>query len=429
MVTVESLTHDGRGVAHVNGKAAFIEDALPGERVRLRFLRRYRRYDDAAVIEVIAPSPERRDPPCPHFGVCGGCSLQHLAPGAQIRAKQTVLAEQLKRIGRVEPENWLAPIVGPEWGYRRRARLGVRWVPKKGGVLIGFRERQRSFIADLDGCLVLDPVVSGLIPDLRRLVAGLSQPDRIPQIEVAVGDAARALVFRHLLPLTTQDKESLSAFGQRHNVQVYLQSDTPDAVAALWPAEPAPLGYSLLDGTTLRFRPTDFIQVNAGINNKMIEQALHLLDPGSDDRVLDLFSGLGNFSLPLARRAGRALGIEGDARLVEGARRNAVANGLTNIEFRVANLGGEPDGPAPWHGFAFNKLLLDPPRCGAMEAVKSLREPLPERIVYVSCYPATLARDSEYLVHARGYRLSAAGVMDMFPHTNHAESMALFDRP
>lgn len=429
IATVESLSHDARGVARVNGKVVFIEGALAGEQVRLRLLRRYRRYDLAASIEVIVPSPERRDPPCPHFGVCGGCSMQHLASAAQIRAKQAVLAEQLKRVGRVEPKNWLAPIAGPEWGYRRRARLGVRWVRQKDRVTIGFRERRRSYIANLDGCLVLDPVVSGWIPDLRRLVAGLSQPNRIPQIEVAVGDNARALVFRHLAPLTAQDKENLATFGQRHDVQIYLQPGTPDTVTALWPAEPIPLGYSLADGTTLRFRPTDFIQVNAGINNKMIERALHLLDPQPGDNVLDLFSGLGNFTLPLARRAGRVLGIEGDARLVEGARRNAVANGLAHIEFRVANLGAESHGLAPWHDFAFNKLLLDPPRYGAMEAVKSLREPLPEKIVYVSCYPATLARDSEYLVHVLGYRLSAAGVMDMFPHTNHAESMALFDRP
>ncbi len=429
VATVESLSHDGRGVAHINGKVVFIEGALPGEQVRLRLLRRHRRYDFATLVEVIKPSPERRDPPCPHFGVCGGCSMQHLASAAQIRAKQTVLAEQLQRIGRVESPHWLAPLAGPEWGYRRRARLGVRLVQKKGGVLIGFRERRRSQIANLDGCLVLDSVVSGWIPALRQVVAELSQPDRIPQIEVAVGDHALALVLRHLTPLTAEDKEKLIAFGQQHDVQIYLQPGTPDTVTALWPVEPTPLSYSLPDGTALYFRPTDFIQVNATINNKTIEQAVHLLDLQPDDHVLDLFSGLGNFTLPLARRAARVLGIESDTKLVEGARRNSAANGLTNVEFRVANLYAESAGVAPWNGFTFNKLLLDPPRNGAVEAIKSLRDPLPEKIVYVSCYPATLARDSAYLVHKLGYRLSAAGVMDMFPHTNHVESMALFERP
>lgn len=429
VVTVESLNHDGRGVAHVGGKVVFIDGALPGEQVRLRYLKRYRRYDDATAVEILVPSPDRREPPCPHFGVCGGCSLQHLKPDAQIRAKHDVLVEQLQHIGKVEPQRWLAPLTGPEWGYRRRARLGARLVEKKGGMLVGFRERRRSFITNLDACLVLDPVVSSWLPALRQLLTDLSCSNRIPQIEVAVGDDARALVFRNLVPLTADDNEKLRAFGNAHDVQMYLQPDSPDSVTAVWPDAPKPLSYTLPDGSVLTFRPTDFIQVNATINHKMIEQALQLLDPQADDRVLDLFSGLGNFTLPLARRARQVLGIEGVAALVDGARANAAANGLTNVEFRVANLFNEGRDALPWDGFAFNKLLLDPPRTGAIEVIKSLREPLPQKIVYVSCYPSTLARDSEYLVHALGYRLVSAGVMDMFPHTSHVESMALFEKP
>ncbi len=428
IATVESLSHDGRGVAHIDGKAVFIEGALPGEQVRLRFVHRHRRYDNAVLVEVMTPSPQRREPPCPHFGVCGGCSLQHLEPAAQVLAKQQVLADQLQRIGKVEPQRWLEPLTGPEWGYRRRARLGVKLVEKKGGVLVGFRERRRSLITDLSTCLVLDPVVASWLPALRQLITNMSCPDRIPQIEVAVGDNARALVLRHLMPLTAEDMQKLRAFSAGHGAQIYLQPDGPDSIVPLDP-DPVPLNYTLADGSVIGFRPTDFIQVNAAINNKMIEQALQLLDLKSSDAVLDLFSGLGNFTLPLARRAGRVLGIEGDTALVDGARHNASANKLTNIEFRAANLYTESSTVAPWDGFVFNKLLLDPPRNGAIEAIRMLREPLPEKIVYVSCYPATLARDSDYLVHTLGYRLAAAGAMDMFPHTNHVESMALFERP
>ncbi len=424
---VESLSHDGRGVARIDGKATFIDGALTGKHVRARVLQRHRRYDTAALVEVLTPSPDRRVPPCPHFGVCGGCSRQYFAPQAQFRAKQTILAEQLARIGKVAPERWLAPLTGPEWGYRRRARLGVRVIENNGGVAIGFRERQRSHIADIDSCLVLDPVVASWLPALHVLVQSLSRPDQVPQIEVAVGEHARALVVRYFMPLTPDDEYKLRAFGEQQAAHIYVQSGESETATALWPTPPVPLDYRLPDGSTLQFRPTDFIQVNAAINDKMIEQALALLDPQPDDVVLDLFAGLGNFTLPLARRAGRVLGIEGDNALVEGARHNARANGFDNIEFRVADLFQTPALPA-WHGVAFDKLLLDPPRSGAIDAIKQLSEPLPEKIVYVSCYPATLARDGEHLVHRLGYRLSAAGVMDMFPHTSHVESMALFER-
>jgi 23S rRNA (uracil1939-C5)-methyltransferase len=426
---IEALTDDGRGLARVGGKVVFVEGALPGETVRLRYGRRRRRYDTARLVEVLNPSPARVTPPCPYFGTCGGCALQHLAPEAQVRAKQQILSEQFRRLGGgLEPEQWLAPVTGPVWGYRRRARLGVRVVPKKGGVLVGFRERARSYITGLDACLVLEPSLSALLPALRELVAGLSAPDRLPQIEVCAGDAAAALVFRHLVPLTEADRERLRAFGARYGVQIYLQPGGPESVAPLYPERPAPLEYVLEDfGLVLAFGPTDFVQVNAAVNRAMVRQAVEWLEPAPDESVLDLFCGLGNFTLPLARRAGRVLGLEVDPGLVERARANATRNGLANAEFRQADLYAL-EGSGGFGDFHFDKLLIDPPRSGAMEAIKRLPEPGPRRIVYVSCFPATLARDSAYLVRSRGYRLVAAGILDMFPHTRHVESMAVFVR-
>lgn len=439
---VESFSHDGRGVARIGGKATFIEGALPGETVRFRYLSRHKNYDSGRLVEVVTPSPDRVTPPCPHFGTCGGCSLQYMTPEAQLAAKQQVLTEQLERLGKVKPDTGLAPLGGPVWGYRRRARLGVRLVPSKGGVLVGFREKRKSFIANLDSCAVLTPNISTLLPALRQLISNLSCPDRIPQVEVAVGDEVTALVLRHLVPLTENDRTQLRIFGGQHGLQIHLQQHGPESLEALWPEKcamdgavteprtqnPAPLYYRLPEfDVAIQFRPTDFIQVNAQLNAAMVHQALALLELHPEDRVLDLFSGLGNFTLPLARRAAQVLGIEADVELIDGARANAARNGLNNVEFRAGNLYDEI-GPAPWAGYTFNKLLLDPPRSGAIEAIKRLAEPLPERIVYVSCYPATLARDADYLVRVLGYRLVAAGAMDMFPHTSHVESMALFTR-
>lgn len=424
-VVVESLSHDGRGIARIDGKVVFIEGVLPGERADIRILRRYQRYDEAELSALVTTSPERRDPDCPHFGICGGCSLQHLPPELQIHAKQNTLAEQLKRIGKVEPAEWLAPLAGPVWGYRRRARLGVRLVASKGGVFVGFREKRRSHLVNLDTCSVLDPAMAALLIPLRELVAQLSCADCIPQIELAVGDNASAVVFRHIVPLTAEDELKLRLFGEQHHVQIFSQVGAPDTLKPVWPATPEPLLYQLPDGTAIQFQPTDFIQVNAQINAKMVDQAMQLLDLQAADSVLDLFCGLGNFTIPLARRSLRVLGIENDAALVDGARRNAARNGLSNIEFRAANLFGTA---APWSDWAFNKLLIDPPRNGAIETIKQLREPLPERVIYVSCYAATLARDAQYLVHTLGYRLRSVGIMDMFPHTHHVEAMALFER-
>jgi 23S rRNA (uracil1939-C5)-methyltransferase len=427
VATIESLNHDARGVARVNGKVTFIEGALPGESVRFRYLNRRKSYDNAVLLDVLTPSPDRIAPRCPHFGVCGGCSLQHLRLSAQLAAKQRVLADSLGHIGKVEPETWLAPLAGQEWGYRRRARLGVRLVPKKGGVLVGFRERRRSFVTNLSECPVLEDRVSRLLPGLRALIAGLSCPDRIPQIEVAVADNTIALVFRHLVALVSTDLEQLSAFGERHGLQIYLQGAGPDSVAPLSPRAPEALCYRLPEqDVTIRFGPADFVQVNGEVNRQMVAQALKLLELKPADRVLDLFCGLGNFTLPLARRCQQVLGIEADGTAVAAARANAALNAIANVEFRVGNLYDEGARQGPWDEFQFDKLLLDPPRSGAIEVLKRLRAPLPRRIVYVSCSPATLARDAEYLVHALGYRLVAAGVMDMFPHTSHVESMAVF---
>ncbi|MHB8347076.1 MAG: 23S rRNA (uracil(1939)-C(5))-methyltransferase RlmD [Acidiferrobacterales bacterium] len=431
---IESLDYEGNGVARLDGKAVFIQGALPGDEVRFRYHNKKRNFDTGGVTEILVPSPDRVVPRCPHFGVCGGCSLQHLRPEAQLREKQQVLRDSLAHIGKVQPDAWFPPLHGPVWGYRRKARLGVRFVPKKGGVLVGFREKRHSFITPLGSCEVLDPAVSALLPPLHTLIAGLSRPERMPQIEVAVGDPMDnvlcvALVFRHLEPLAADDLNQLRRFGECHAVQIFLQPAGPDSISRLWPAESADLVYRLPEqAIELRFEPKDFVQVNATINRALVSRALEILEPGVNEAVLDLFCGLGNFSLPLARRARRVLGVEGDNALVGRARSNAVHNGIGNTEFLAADLYAA-DGPAPWGSEHFDRWLLDPPRTGAMEVLKRLPPDGsgPRRIVYVSCNPGTLARDSEVLVHVKGYRLAGAGVLDMFPHTTHVESLALFE--
>lgn len=426
---VESLTHDARGVARIDGKTTFIEGALPGEAVRFRYYHKRARYDSGTLLEVLEPSPERVPPPCRYFGVCGGCTLQHMAAPAQARAKQQVLAETLEHIGRVRPDQWLPPITGPATGYRRRARLGVRFVPKQGGVLVGFRERRRSFIAPLASCETLDPRLSALLPALKTVVASLSRPDRLPQIEVAAGDDVCAAIFRHLEPLTAADLDHLRAFATEHDVSVYLQPGSVETIHALAPLPAPALTYRLpAFDLSLEFAPSAFIQVNSRVNQALVERAVELLDVGASDRVLDLFCGLGNFTLPLARRAGRVVGYEGDISLVRQGTANAHAHRLQNAEFRVADLYGARVAEI-WAQAHYDKELLDPPRGGAMEALKALPADGPRRLVYVSCNPATLARDSAYLVNGRGYRLEAAGIADMFPHTSHVESLVLFVRP
>ena len=424
---VDALSHDGRGVAHLDGKATFIDGALPGERVRFRYTRITRRFDEGRVVEVLEASPDRVEPRCPHALVCGGCSLQHMDPDAQILAKQQTLLANLQRIGGVRPGKLLEPLRGPYWGYRHKARLGVKRVRAKGRVLVGFREKRKPWIAELSRCEVLHPSVGQRLEELAALVDSLSIPDRIPQIEVAVSDDATALVFRHLDPLGAEDLDRLRAFARESGIHVYLQPKGPDSVELLWP-ERSVLSYRLPEqGLELWFRPTDFTQVNPAVNRAMVGQALALLDPRPGERVLDLFCGLGNFTLPLAQRAGEVVGVEGDAALVERARDNAGRNGIGNAAFHMANL-AEDITDRTWFREGFDKLLLDPPRSGAAELVPRIATLGVGRILYVSCHPGSLARDTGMLVNDHGYRLVAAGVMDMFPHTAHVESMALLEK-
>ena len=445
---IESLAHDGRGIARVEGKTVFVHGALAGERVRFRLTRRLRRHDEAVVTEVLEPSPQRVEPRCAHFGLCGGCALQHMDSAAQIENKQAILADVLQRIGGLAPARWLPPLSGeqPEahWGYRRKARLGVRWVPKKGRVLVGFRERGSSFIADLQRCEVLHPAVGGRLEDLARLIEGLSIRERLPQIEVAQGDGPVVLVFRVLDPPTAADCDRLLSFAAQTGFHVYLQEGGVETIRPL-AGQGIELSYSLpSQNLRLGFEPNDFTQVNLELNRRMIEQALALLDPRPDERLLDLFCGLGNFTLPLARRAGEVVGVEGDAGLVARAEANAIRNGIATVRFYTADLyaqsneaivqpavrmpAGQGQPAMPWLDQPFDQALLDPPRTGALEVLDWLAASGVRRILYISCYPATLARDAAKLVGELGFRLEAAGAMDMFPHTAHLEAMALFER-
>ena len=423
--SIESLADDGRGVTHLDGKAVFVHGALPGERVVLRRTRSHRRHDEAVTVEVLEAAPGRIEPRCEHYGVCGGCSLQHLDPARQVDAKQAHVAEQLARLGRVEPAAWLEPLRGPSWHYRRRARLGVKFVRKKGRVLVGFRERAAPFVAELNRCHVLAQPAGGLVGALAELIDGLSIRERLPQVEVAVGEAATALVLRVLDAPSADDIERLRAFPRAHAVQFYLQPGGLDSVAPLDPPA-APLTYRLpAFDLTVEFRPTDFVQVNGELNEHTVARVVALLDALPTDSVLDLFCGLGNFTLPLARRAHRVAGVEGDAGLVARARANAARNGIANAVFHVADLAAAPQ--AGWAGEAWDKVLLDPPRVGAAAVLPAAAAARPARIVYVSCHPGSLARDAGTLVHEHGFGLVAAGVMDMFPHTAHVEAVAVFE--
>jgi 23S rRNA (uracil1939-C5)-methyltransferase len=429
---IESLDLEGQGIAHHEGKVVFVEGALPGERVQARVTRRKPSFDKARTERVLRPSAQRTVPPCPHFGTCGGCAMQHLEPAAQLAIKQRALEDALAHIGKVRPGQILPALQGPTWGYRHRARLSVRLVPKKGGVLVGFRERASSYVADIRSCLVLPPHVSDLLLPLRELVGGLSRPDRIPQIEVAVGDVATVLCLRHLEPLTAADLDALRAFGDRHGIDWWLQPKGPETAHPLDPARADALAYALpAQGLRMHYRPTDFTQVNPHINQALIARALSLLEVQPGDRVADLFCGLGNFSLPLATRARTVVGVEGSATLVARAREDAARQGLAGrTEFAVLNL-FEVD--AGWlRGLGhFDRMLIDPPREGAIAVAHALAalapSERPRRVVYVSCNPATLARDAGVLHHVGGWTLRAVGAVNMFPHTAHVESIAVFE--
>ena len=425
---IESLDAEGRGIARHDGKVVFVEGALPGERVEARVVERKSSFDRAVADRILHASPFRTVPRCPHFGVCGGCSLQHLDVRAQVAAKQRVLEDNLARIGKVRPAQVLAPIVGPAWGYRHRARFSARYVAKKGGALIGFRERKSSFVTDMASCEVVPPTISALLPRLRALVHDLSIRECIPQIELAVGEGATVLVFRVLAAPSAADRERLDAFGREHGVVVYLQPKGPDTAAPL-DGPPVALDYALPEfGLRIGFGPTDFTQVNPAVNAVLVRRALSLLEPQPGERIADLFCGLGNFTLAIARRGARVLGVEGSSVLLARAAENAQVNGLADrVEFRVADLFKVT--PATLEGWgAFDRMLIDPPRDGAIDLVKSLGPGAPRRIVYVSCNPSTLARDAEVLVHVHGYALGAVGIVNMFPHTAHVESVAVFDK-
>jgi 23S rRNA (uracil1939-C5)-methyltransferase len=425
---VDDLADDGRGVGRIDGKAVFVDGALAGERVRFRYRRRRSRFDEGELREVLSPAPDRVVPGCPHFGVCGGCSLQHLEASRQILAKQSWLVESLQRLGGVVPETLLAPVAGPLWHYRRRARLGVKDVPGKGRVLVGFRERRAPYVADMRVCKVLDSRADQLLEPLSELLGRLTLRRRIPQIDVAIGDHQLALAIRVLDPPTSADLKQLREFARAHAVQLYLQPGGERTLAPLEPAAPAPLSYRLPSwNLELEFLPGHFVQVNTAINQKLLAMALELLAPRPDSRVLDLFCGLGNFSLPLALHAGEVVGIEGDADLVSWATRNARRNGITNARFQLSDL-SRPAALEALTSTRFDRVLLDPPRSGAAQALEMIARVEPQRVVYVSCHPGTLARDAGRLVAELGFHLHSAGVLDMFPHTTHVESIALFVR-
>lgn len=426
---VESLDHEARGITRLSGKAIFVDGALPGETVEYASFRRKPSYELAQLVRVLRPSAARVEPRCPHFGICGGCAMQHMEPGAQLATKQRVLEDSLWHIARVRPLTMLPPIQGEPWGYRHRARLGVHKVEKKGGVLIGFHERRSSYIADIHSCAVLPPHVSDLLMPLRELFAGLSVADRLPQVELAVGERCTVLVLRILQALTVEDEKLLRAFADRHEIVFYLQPKGPDSAYRFHPMPGPRLSYTLPEfSLELDFRPTDFTQVNHAANRVLVRRALQLLDPQPGERVADMFCGLGNFTLPIARSGCDVVGIEGSSALVKRGQEAARANGLAErVSFGVANLFecSETSLAALGH---FDRMLIDPPREGAIELVKALGQDGPRRIVYVSCNPATLARDAGVLVGVKGYRMNAACVVNMFPHTAHVESVALFER-
>ena len=426
--SVTSLDQDGRGVARNDGKVVFIDGALPGEEVEFRVWRRMPRHDLAKVVSVLRASALRVAPPCPHYERCGGCSLQHFDPRAQVAVKQRMLEEVLARVGKVEPQMLLAPIHGPYFDYRHRARMSVRQVARKGGALVGFRERRAHFVVDMNSCTVLAESVSSLITPLRELISSLGLAARIPQIEVAVLDTHVALTLRVLDPMAEDDREKLRAFVRSHAVDIYLQFGGPDTLEPLLPDAMRPLFYRLPElDLRLEFQPSDFTQVNPSVNRMLVRRALALLEPQPGDRVADLFCGIGNFTLAIARSGAHVVGVEGARSLVERAGHNAELNGLAQrARFVVADL-SKPRALLDEIG-PLDRLLLDPPRNGAPQVVRALPSPGPSRIVYVSCSPDTLARDAGVLVHEKGYELRAAGVLNMFPHTAHVESIALFAR-
>ena len=428
-VLIESLDQEGRGVAHAEGKVIFIEGALPSEVVTYNAYRKKPSFELAQVDQILKPGAGRVTPRCPHFGTCGGCSLQHVDARTQVAAKQRVLEDNLMHIGKVEPELILPAVYGTPWGYRYRARLSVRDVAKKNAVLVGFHEKRSNFVADMQACEILPARISGLIMPLRKLVESLSIRQRLPQIEISLGEDVDVLVLRILEPLTPRDEGLLKAFADQHHIQFFLQPGGPQTAYPFYPENTPELGYTLPEfDVTIPFHPTEFTQVNPALNRILVRRAISLLDPQPEERIADLFCGLGNFSLPIARHGADVVGFEGSSALVRRAVENSERNGLGHkTRFIEANLFDIDEVWMRDQG-NFDKMLIDPPREGAVAVVTSLGKEQPWRIVYVSCNPATLARDAGVLVHRNGYKLKAAGVINMFPHTAHVESIALFEK-
>ena len=427
--TIETLSHDGRGIAHLDGKITFIHGALPSEEVEAKLVSSRSAFNEAITLNVLKASPDRVKPPCQHYDMCGGCSMQHLSPSAQIAHKQQILLDQLQHFGKVKPKSILPPLTGPTLGYRRKARLGARYVIKKEKLLVGFRERNGRYITEITSCPVLHSTVGEKIVDLQKVIRSLSQFDHIPQIEVAVGERRTALIIRNLQPLSDEDISKICLFADKHGLDIYLQPKGPDTVHKIWPNDQNNRLIYLLPDQNLEmlFHPCDFTQVNQDINRAMINRAIELLDLQSNDQVLDLFCGLGNFSLPLAEYCKGVIGIEGSKTAVLRAQENAKHNDINKVCFLAANL-SEDVSRLAWTKQQYDKILIDPPRSGALEVIQSIARINAERIVYISCNPATLARDAGILVNEHKYRLETVGVMDMFPHTSHVESIALFVR-
>lgn len=426
---IHALSHDGRGIASIANKTTFISGALCNELVTYKITQKRSQYNEADMLEVLNPAKERVNPPCQHFGVCGGCSLQHMLSETQLAFKQQTLLDQFKHFGKLSPETVLAPLNATTLGYRRKARLGVKFVYKKNKLLVGFREKSSNYLADLKHCVVLHPAVGEKLLELSKLITTLTIDKQIPQIEVAIGDTDVALIFRHLEDLTAEDKEKLIAFAKQYHFQIYLQPGPPASVHQIWPDEQRMrLTYTLPDfQLEFLFHPLDFTQVNLEMNRLIVKQAIQLLDLQSTDKALDLFCGIGNFSLPMARSAQHVTGIEGSIDMVERAHDNAKHNHIDNVSFFAADLHALSL-QAHWLNAQYDKILLDPPRAGAKEILPHVKKFAATKIVYVSCNPATLSRDAGILVHELGYKLKAAGVMNMFAHTSHIEAMALFEK-
>jgi len=427
-IEIESLSHEGRGVGHLDGKVVFVDFALPGERVEFKYSKQSKKFDEGRAVNIIKASDDRIKPICEHFTICGGCSMQHLSNEKQISVKQDALMDMFKHMAQTQPQNILPPLRGPVDHYRQKARLGVKYVEKKGKVLVGFREKGSAFLADLHSCQVLHESVGDRLTALSDLIITMDAKSTIPQIEVAIDDAKTVLVFRHLEPLSDSDRAALTEFAQQYDFQIMLQSGGPDTVVALWPENPPLLSYKLNEqDITIEFQPNDFTQVNSEINQSMVSSALSMLELTAEDKVLDLFCGLGNFTLAMARQCAEIVGVEGAQSMVLKARENAEKNNIKNASFFAADLSVDISNE-PWLQQQYDKILLDPPRSGAMEMLKHIGKLGAKRIVYVSCNPATLARDTQILVNEYGYTLVDAGVMDMFPHTAHVESIALFTK-